>query len=478
VPDRQDRGRTRRPRAARGVLSGSRREGIEVESPQPAAPTPRPGRVRGVAVFAVLVIASILLLLSTFAVWVNRVALNTDVFVDTSSELIEDPAIREAIATRAVDELYASVDVEEELKKQAPKDLKSLSGVASAGLREGAYVVVGRALRQPTLQRVWAEAVRQSHETLVQVLEGNGSRVSTEGGIVTLSLRTIVLDTAERIGIRNQVEGRLPQDVGEIEILRSDELDTAQDAFQLLKTLAWFLPLLTAALLAFAIWLAVGRRRESVRGIGIAIVVVGVLGFVALDLAGNYMVHSLVSDPDSRTAAGNAWDIMSELLRSSFRWFIVVGLLFAVGAWVAGPGRRAVAVRLAIAPLLRQRLYPYLGLAAVALILLLTAPVVDFARILTVLVFLGLLAAGIEVLRRQTLHEMPDSGALAYMEEARQRVSGWWREMRATSGPRTSPPAPAADLTSRLASLADLHARGDLTDDEFAAAKARVLAGE
>jgi len=31
------------------------------------------------------------------------------------------------------------------------------------------------------------------------------------------------------------------------------------------------------------------------------------------------------------------------------------------------------------------------------------------------------------------------------------------------------------DLTSRLQQLADLHARGELTDEEYAAAKARVL---
>ena len=55
-------------------------------------------RGRSIAVWVVLVLAGLLLLLSSFAVWVNRVALNTDVFVDTSTELIEDDAIREAVA--------------------------------------------------------------------------------------------------------------------------------------------------------------------------------------------------------------------------------------------------------------------------------------------------------------------------------------------------------------------------------------------
>ena len=37
--------------------------------------------------------------------------------------------------------------------------------------------------------------------------------------------------------------------------------------------------------------------------------------------------------------------------------------------------------------------------------------------------------------------------------------------------------APAVDVSSRLASLAELHSQGKLTDEEYAAAKAQVLAG-
>ena len=44
--------------------------------------------------------------------------------------------------------------------------------------------------------------------------------------------------------------------------------------------------------------------------------------------------------------------------------------------------------------------------------------------------------------------------------------------------PADGPTAPQPDLTSRLQELADLHAKGELTDEEYAAAKARVLAGE
>lgn len=432
---------------------------------------------RSIAAWVVFVVAGVLLLLSSFAVWVDRVALNTDEFVDTSSELLEDDAIRRAVATTVVDELFGSVDVETEIEGKLPTDLKSLSGPATAGLREGSYQLVGRALQQPRLQHLWALSVEQSHETLVRVLESDGETISTEGGVVTLDLEQIVLEAADRIGLRSEVEDQLPADVGRIEILRSDELDTAQNGFQLLNTLAWALPLLSLAAFALGAWLS-GDRRRAMRRIGITLLVVGVVGLVAANIVGAYVVDSLVSATENRIAAGNAWDILAELLRSSFRWLVVGGILFLVAAWLAGPGRRAVAVRRLLAPALRVRAWAYAALGVFALFLLFTGPAGDFARYLAVLTLVALGVAWIELMRTQTLRDFPHASAPELFADARSRATRWWEARRAPAfEPARTAPTPG-DVTARLASLADLHARRELTDEEFASAKARVLAGD
>jgi hypothetical protein len=428
-----------------------------------------------IASYVLLVVAGLLLLLSSFAVWVNRVALNTTVFTNTSTQLIQDPAIRQTVATRAVDDLYASVDVQAEIKKQLPACCKSLSGPAAAGLRQASYQIVERALGQPALQSLWAASVRTSHEALVQLLEGGGTTVSTSGGVVNLDLRQIVLEAADRIGIGEQVANKLPASAGQIEILRSNDLKTAQNGFQLLKTLAWLLPLLTLAAFGAAAWIVRGRRRRVVRDIGITVLVVGVLGLVAVNVVGNYVVNSLVADTESRQAAHDAWSIVSELLRSSYRWLVVIGILIVVGAWVVGPGRRALGTRSALAPVVRERLYPYVGLAIVGLVLFLSGSVSDFTRLLSVVTVILLGALWIEVVRRQTLQEFPDAGVPAFVGGTRDRVSSWWETRRAQS-PKAGE-APAHDVTSRLEHLADLHTRGELTDDEYASAKARLLSG-
>lgn len=442
------------------------------------------GRGRWVGVYVLLALGGLLLLATSFAVWANRVALNTNQFVTTSSRLLDDDAIRQVIATRAVDTLYDNVDVQAELQKQAPKDLKPLSAVAAAGLRQGAYLLVDRALQQPQLQGVWQATLRQAHRELVDVLKGGGPAVSTEQGVVTLDLRRIVLDTADRIGLGRTAQEKLPPEVGRVEVLRSDQLRAAQGGFELLKTLAWFLPLLTLAAFAGAVWLALGRRRAVLRDVGLVVAAVGIVGLIATRVLGSYVVDALTTDTQTRAAGDDAWTIVTSLLRTSFRWQIVVGVLFVVATWLAGPRRSALASRRALAPFLRERAYPYAALAVIALVLVATGPVADFARILFVVVILALLAAGIEILRRQTLLEFPEESLALSLAGTRTRVTTWLEARRVARAvaaspvtPTLPPPAPPTDLTSQLSRLADLHERGALTDEEYAAAKARVLAG-
>jgi hypothetical protein len=445
------------------------------DATQAPEPTRRQSRGRAAGVWVVLVVAGLLLLLSSFAIWINRVALNTGVFSDTSSSLLDDPAIRSAVANRAVDELFANVDVQAEVEKQLPGDYQGLAGPATAGLRQASYQIVDRALEQPAFQQLFKVTLQETHRTLVEVLEGGGARVSTANGEVILNLRAIIEEAADRIGIGQQVADKIPADAGRIVILRADELDTAQNVFQLLKTLAWVLPLLTLVAFALAVWLS-GDRRRAVRGIGWVLVVVGILGLLAANFTRNYVVDSLVAREDDRQAANNAWNILTDLMRGSFRLMIVVGILFVVAAWLAGPGRRAISARGWLAPALQNRVWAYIVLAVLVLLMLFRAEVLDFSRLLVVILLGALGAAWIELTRRQTLAEFPDAEGSTLVADTRARMTDWW-ESRRTPSESPPPAAPAVDVSSRLVSLAELHANGKLTDEEYTAAKAQVLGG-
>jgi hypothetical protein len=57
----------------------------------------------------------------------------------------------------------------------------------------------------------------------------------------------------------------------------------------------------------------------------------------------------------------------------------------------------------------------------------------------------------------------------------RRQAAKWDQEDAQTYAPEAPPPEPEDDATAKLQNLAELHSQGVLTDEEFAAAKAKIL---
>ena len=87
-------------------------------------------------VIGIIVLASVIGFVAVFAVWAQRQLLETDTWAETSSELLENKDIQEAVANYLVDSLYKNVNVEKELAGALPPRLKPLAGPASGGLRQ------------------------------------------------------------------------------------------------------------------------------------------------------------------------------------------------------------------------------------------------------------------------------------------------------------------------------------------------------
>lgn len=87
-------------------------------------------------VAALLIIGSLFWTMGFFAIWADRQILQTDYWTETSTQLLEDPVIRDQVATYMVDQLFQNVDVQAQLQAELPSSLKGLSGPATSGLRQ------------------------------------------------------------------------------------------------------------------------------------------------------------------------------------------------------------------------------------------------------------------------------------------------------------------------------------------------------
>ena len=456
-----------------------------------------------------MILGSVLAFLSVFGIWIERQALNTNDWVETSGKLLHNAKIREAVGNYLVDQLYENVDVKKELEDILPGEASELAGPAAGGLRQVAGQGAEKVLETSTAQELWEEANRATHEQLLAVLENKKEAVETENGEVTLNLGSLLTNLASQVGIGESLAEKLPPDAGQIHILKSDQLKTAQNIAVAVKGLALLLSILTFAAFGAAIYLSRGSRWVTVLYSGIGLIAAGFAAIVFRHVSGGIVVGQLVTNDNVKPAGEAAWSIGTSLMVSIATTVIVVGALFAAAGWLASPTGGARATRRYMAPALRLHIaYVYTALAIIVCFYFLTGPTQGLRTFLTTLIIAGMAAFGIHELRKQTEEEFPDASYGAVFGNTRDKVvtavkdanipervgeqasklrlperrppaEGRDAADRAAEAPTTAMPLDAEDARlQRLEKLGELRDKGILTDEEFAAEKAKLLGGE
>jgi len=433
---------------------------------------------------ALVIVASILLLISAFAVWAKRQVLETDTWTETSAELLENEAIRDALADFLVVQLFDNVDVEAEIAEPLPPQAKPLAGPVAGAVRQLAGEVARKALAEDAVQTLWEDANRTAHEALIAILEDDSEVVSTTGGDVTLDLSAILGAVTENLGIGADLASKLPPEAAQLQGVSSDNLDKAQTGLKVFRAVAWFLVILALVLYAVAIYLGGSRRREVLRAVGISFFLVGAAVMIGHRVGGDAVVGALSEAATADDAVAATWEIGTTQLTEIGHGLILYGILIVLAAWLAGPTSIATSLRDATAPWFRQPAYAYGGAAALLILLFWWDPTPATHRLFPSLLLIVLVLLGTEMLRRRVIAEFPErvttgsSAGIAAGLAQRMREA---REQRVTASAPASTgeaAAPAGDARiAELERLAKLRESGVLSEQELAAEKQRILAG-
>jgi hypothetical protein len=375
-----------------------------------ASRSPKRGHPR--LVVTLLIVATLLSVVGIFSVWINRQALNTDNWVNTSTKLLQNKEVQGQLAIYLSDQLIANVNIEEELQKALPPKLAPLAAPAAGALEQLAPQAAEKALERPEVQELWASANRAAHEALLKVIDGGGPAVSTSGGEVTLNLGTLLGQISEKLGVGGKIAEKLPPEAGQITVLKSSQLSTVQSIAKLIRRLPVVLVLLMILLYGLAIYLAAPRRREALRSVGICLFIAGVLTLILRGFVGKEVVDALAKSESVKPAVEAVWSIGTSLLVTVATSVIAFGILLFVAAWLVGPTRFAARLRREAAPHVEEHrggAYTVAGLVFLALIS--WAPIHAFSTPLGIILFAVLFAFGTEFICRQILRESSERGA-------------------------------------------------------------------
>jgi len=364
-------------------------------------------RRRSAAVIALVVLATLVTFVGSLTVWSKRQLLDNGAWRASSARLLEQPAVRSAVATTLVDQLYANVDVQKQLEQSLPANAKGLAPELAAALQTASTRVAETFLASARGQQLWVELSGRAHAQLVRALEGKSVRgLGTANGEIVLDLRPMLQRLADRVGVGGRLEGALPPDAGRIVLLRSDQLKNAQHAVRVLNVLSVVIAIVALALYAIAIWVARGARLRTLAWSGGSLVLVGMLVLIVRRLVGHWITGSLVKTVANRPAVGQLWLIETDLLRDIALALIVYGVLAIAAAWLGSGARHAVALRAWLAPAFRDHVVAVYTVATVVFLALLAwGPSSGSRRIWGTLLLAALLYTGLTLWRRQMLSE-------------------------------------------------------------------------
>jgi len=369
---------------------------------------------RGLLVWGLFAVATILLFVSSLTVWAKRQLLDDQAWANSSTQLLANDDVRGAIAQKLSDGLFAQIDVEAQLRERLPPRSQAAAAPLAAALQNNVGpAAADRLLRRPRVQTLWQNANKRAHAAVVRVLEGkdlgpNGN-ISTANGEVTLDLRPAITQLATRLGIEDKLKANADPTAGQIVIMKSDQLGAAQTAVKILKALSSLLLIAVFALYALAIYLAQGRRRWLLGATGASLVFVGLLIASLRRFVGGVVVDSLVKTQANKHPVSVIWGIETSVLRDIGILLVVYGALVLIATAVAGPNRPALAFRRWLAPIFRHHPVAVWATGIGVFLLLIAVGPRAGNRQLVGLAILAITAAiAIEALRRQTLREFPE----------------------------------------------------------------------
>ena len=304
-----------------------------------------------------IVVGCLLAPVSVLAVWAASEVGNTGRYVATMEPLVHNPAIQNALTDKITAEIIARLNVASYADQAAaalssrglPRAGALLKSVAPS-LTSGATGFVRREVHKivtgPRFAEAWVRANTVVHQELVKALSGQGtSSVSVRNGQVVVGLGPFIDVVKQDLVKRGfSLVSKIPAINPTLTLFSAKYLVKAQSAYRLINNLKIVLPVLTVLLLALGVFVARGRRRALI-GAGL-----GLAASMLVPAAGLYVFRGIylgsvppnVLPPD---AAGALFDTLVRFIKEGLRTVLVVGLVVAAGAFLAGPSGAAVWAR-------------------------------------------------------------------------------------------------------------------------------------
>lgn len=331
---------------------------LEAENARLRTPRRTPS-ARGIIAVVLLAVAVLLAPIAVIGTWARLQLVDADRFVATFAPLASDPDVQDFVAAQvsaAIDErvdLSAAVgDVFDGfralgLPPRAETALTLLEAPAASGVASLIDSAVHEVIDSDQFAVIWTESLRFTHERAVAIIQNdpNAAVQLSEDGVVSMELGVVIARVKAVLAERGLgIADLIPVIERSVPIAQSDALVLVQTVYVLAVSAGFWLPWIVLGLILAGVLLA-PRTARAVFWASSAFAVVFLLFAAGIGIGRGFFIRTVSPSIMSAATAEAAYDQLLSLLLPAVVASIVVGVVVAAWAWIAGPTRRARALR-------------------------------------------------------------------------------------------------------------------------------------
>ncbi len=317
--------------------------------------------MRQLAIWVCVVVCALMLNLGTAAIWLKRNVVNTAVWTDKTSQLMQAESVRTEIASQITDEIFSKADVEATVKEIIPPKISALSVPLTNNLKTFTSTKISELLASQKFQTYWTEANQSAHAGIIASLENGGKAPQdTSKYIVYISNDALLLNLQPIFSnIQTELSSKGLPFVGNVDPARLNKtvtiteiqsLPTVLQAFNIINKTAKLLPVIGILAGFLAVFLS-KKKRNTILAICLTTAGLMILNVQLIFLAKYPLVEkaSQALSTSSSQAAQDVFSILTNDLILIDRALLGISVIVFIAALLSGGGKIATNIRLFIA---------------------------------------------------------------------------------------------------------------------------------
>lgn len=264
------------------------------------------------------VIAVTTFMLFNLSYWTQQTIVDNKKFTAAVSPIIQNQDVQKALQTEISKQIFARINVEQELQKVLPENLQFIAAPLASQFQSFATGKIGDALQSPQVQQAWTTTLSTVQGKLMAYIQNP----QNDGKITVDDIYKTVGDQLSSSQIGFLFGKNLPSSIGSVTVKEVTWLPKARQYLNLLDKLTKELAIATVVFAIAAIALA--RRRVNM--------VIGLIVFSSLFMlatlaaikTGYLQVDGIVKNNDYDAAAKAIYSIVTNSLVAQTQGFLAL----------------------------------------------------------------------------------------------------------------------------------------------------------